>query len=752
MRVLEVVHGLPPAACGGTEIYALAHARALAKQYGDEVYVLAREADPSRADYAVRRETREPLEIVWINNTFRAARSFAETYRNHQIDSVAAGVLDDIRPEAAHIHHLTCLSTGIVDALHERGIPCIYTLHDYWLMCHRGQLLDVRYRICDGPGEAGCEGCVGDAGGAGAIAFSAAAVSRATANRLPQTAGVVLRRVSELAGRLASTPDGRRQAARARLDHMKAVLPRVTRFLAPSEQIRQRFIRFGVAPERIALAGYGIDHEPFRQTSRRLVSQLRFAFLGSLIVSKGAHVLLEAFARLPRGAATLTLYGEYAPYHGDDSYRAPLKRLLSCEGVRFAGPLPHDQVAHALADADVLVVPSIWPENSPFVIHEAFRAGMPVVASRIGGIPELVTDGVNGFLVAPDDVASLHATMQRLVDDRLLLSSVTPHDTPVRTIEADAETARAHYVAALAGRTPGEKRIAAVVLNYGAPDQTILAVKSLSSSRRPLDEIIVVDNDEAETFDGWRRLPATAAYVPNGRNLGFSGGMNVGIRAALSRNADAILLVNSDVVLPPDCVAALERCLEDETTGIAGPVLRSRSDPRRIASLGMKYTPATGRMYHLGAGEPKPLAALPTTDVDAVSGCVMLVKSAVFREIGVLDEDFFFSFEDLDLCLRARRAGFRSRVAGAAVAYHEGGRSIGASSPRRLYFAARNHLLVAGRQSSPSRIAHLARSLTVVMLNVAHAVRARGATLPTRLLAVARGTRHYALGRYGSDA
>src|SRR6185295_17162088 len=101
-----------------------------------------------------------------------------------------------------------------------------------------------------------------------------------------------------------------------------------------------------------------------------------------------------------------------------------------------------------------------------------------------------------------------------------------------------------------------------------------------------------------------------------------------------------------------------------------------------IASAGMRYVPRTGRMRHLRVGESVDAYSLPSQAVvDGVSGCVMMIRRQVFDAIGLLDEDYFFSFEDLDFCLRARRAGFATVVSGRATAYHEGSRSIGVSSP-----------------------------------------------------------------------
>jgi GT2 family glycosyltransferase len=130
----------------------------------------------------------------------------------------------------------------------------------------------------------------------------------------------------------------------------------------------------------------------------------------------------------------------------------------------------------------------------------------------------------------------------------------------------------------------------------------------------------------------------------------------------------------------------------------------------------------------------------------------MLVNRAVFDRIGVFDADYFFSFEDLDFCLKARAAGFATVLAGSAAAYHEGGKSIGASSPRRLYFAARGHLLLARRASTAAGpLAVWPRTVSIVALNLAHAIVSRGGTAAARVGAVVRGTRDYVTGRFGAD-
>src|SRR5262249_19818009 len=149
---------------------------------------------------------------------------------------------------------------------------------------------------------------------------------------------------------------------------------------------QKEFLKFGIPLERMTRWDLGIDVAGFQRRTQRRPGPLRIGFMGSLLVSKAPHLLLEAFGGLPEGSATLDIFGAYATYHGDDSYRAILEPLLSKPHVTVHGAIPHNQVPAALAELDVLVLPSVWLENSPLVIREAFAAGVPVVTSRLGGM------------------------------------------------------------------------------------------------------------------------------------------------------------------------------------------------------------------------------------------------------------------------------------------------------------------------------------------------------------------------------
>ena len=758
MRLLLIVHGFPPSACGGTEIYTSQFARAMARLPGMEVAVLAREADASRPEYSVR-ESRTPdgVAVYRINNTFQTCASFEDSYANPALAAVASEVMDDLDPQVVHAQHLTCLSTGLVAHASAARRAVVLTLNDYWLMCHRGQLLRADGSRCDGPFDGGCDGCVPRGALAGPLAYRAGRLARASG--LPGAASVVRAAVAVRERVLPAAPA--REASRARLEHMRAAVRPVDLVLAPSATMESWALRFGIEPSKLRRCDQGIDLEPFQGVTRTDGDRLRLAFAGSLIPSKAPHVLLEAVDALPAGRVSVDLLGAPAPYHGDAAYAERLGPWLGKPFVRTLGPVPHERMPGALARIDALVVPSVWIENAPFVIREAFAARAPVIASDLGGMAEMVRRDRDGLLFEPGSPRALGLQIARLLDDPALIERLRRGIRPSRSIEADAIATRAWYeelplprvrrVGSVSRTSAAPARhVGAVVLNYRTPDQTALATRSIAASTARATPL-VVDNGSADgSVERLTSMLPGARIIANDRNLGFSAGCNVGIRAALEDGADLVLLVNSDAVLAP---SALETLLAvaaaNPRAGILAPVLLSREEPDRIASAGIRFSAKTGRMRHTGAGQP--FASLPNAGphrVDAVSGCVMLIRRELFARCGMLDPDFFFYFEDVELCARARKAGFDVLCVPAAIAYHEGGRSIGRSSPDRIYFAVRNHLRAARMVDGDHPAAWLRGGL-IVGLNAGYVLLSGHTPRLAGFAALARGVWHHLQGRYG---
>ena len=162
--------------------------------------------------------------------------------------------------------------------------------------------------------------------------------------------------------------------------------------------------------------------------------------------TKGVHLLVEAFRGLDPERAQLDIHGHAVPYEGVDDYEADLRGLAAgAAHIRFGKAYRPEDVPSLLADADVLVVPSTWYENSPLTLHEAFLAGLPVVAAGHGGMAEFVVNEENGLHFEPGSASSLRATLQRLVDDEALLARLAVPPPAVKSIEENAQELEACY-------------------------------------------------------------------------------------------------------------------------------------------------------------------------------------------------------------------------------------------------------------------------------------------------------------------
>jgi hypothetical protein len=189
------------------------------------------------------------------------------------------------------------------------------------------------------------------------------------------------------------------------------------------------------------------------------------------------------------------------------------------------------------------------------------------------------------------------------------------------------------------------------------------------------------------------------------KNLGFAGGNNLGIRQAMQRPVRYVLLLNNDTTIEPDAIGKLVDAAEHgERTGVLGAKIRYHDTPGILWYAGGNVNPASGSVRHIGIGEPDGDHYDQPGDVGFVTGCCMLISNDVLQTIGLLDETFFAYLEDVDFCLRARRAGFHVRYEPTAIVYHKVSRSTGWDSPAYLYFNLRNRLLLSRKHSSWPRL------------------------------------------------
>jgi glycosyltransferase involved in cell wall biosynthesis len=191
---------------------------------------------------------------------------------------------------------------------------------------------------------------------------------------------------------------------------------------------------------------HGIPRWPPPAESPRRQQGLRLAYLGRITPSKGLHVLLEAVRRLRRPEIRVAIHGDIPPYGDIEDYAKRMRRVASrLPHVDWRGPYAHEALPDILGDADVVVVPSIWYENQPLVILEAFMARQPVVATDLGGMRELVHHERNGLVFPRGDAQALAACLTRLADEPRLLERLREGIAPVKGIEEHAAELEAVY-------------------------------------------------------------------------------------------------------------------------------------------------------------------------------------------------------------------------------------------------------------------------------------------------------------------
>lgn len=377
MKLCYLVHDFLPEHVGGTEVHTGELARELARR-GHEVLIVCTERDLSRTDGDILERTWNGLRVLEVAH----AREYAcaeHTWEEAGARVVLARILERERPDLLHVQHFAQWGSAVLEEARVQAIPSVVTLHDYHLLCANACLLRTDGSLCSGDCAACLAGMPRPREGADARALEAAAEAR--------------------------------RSWHAR--HLRLA----SRVIAPSKFLARMMLerRMCSAQQLVQLASgvAGPWREP-RLSNREV--PLRLAFVGGIYPSKGVHVLAQAFARLPRGSATLDVHGvlEWFP-----SYVAHLRALCGeREDVRWRGRFEPEELDARLDDADVLVVPSLWYENSPLTIQAAFRRGVCVVASDLGGMAELVQPGHGGALFRHGDATSLAQLLGDLALDR----------------------------------------------------------------------------------------------------------------------------------------------------------------------------------------------------------------------------------------------------------------------------------------------------------------------------------------------
>jgi glycosyltransferase involved in cell wall biosynthesis len=403
LKVLHLCHNHPALHPGGTEIFARDLHRQLAGSEKVESLFIGcvdknhREQRPGTVFQGIGRQRDEMLMWTGYFDGF-----YLSQIDLHGVVPELSDLLREMKPDIVHFHHILLMGVEIL-FLVRRVLPkakIVLSLHDYYSICaHDGQMVTTgERRLCNAATPDACHRC------------------------FPHLASeqFVLRE-----------------------RHIKTHFSVVDQFLAPSEFLRRRYIAWGIAADRIAVLRNARPLDavaPHRHLAKG-GSRNRFAYFGNLSPNKGVLVLLQAAKLLQEthpGQFRIDIFGG-APFQ-TDAFKDELKAALTAAGsaVAWHGAYQPEEMTHLMRDVDWVVTPSLWWENAPLVIDEAFSHRRPVIASDIGGMAEAVTHGKDGLTFRAGDPRALADVLTRALTEPNLWEKLVTGIRAKRTLETCA--------------------------------------------------------------------------------------------------------------------------------------------------------------------------------------------------------------------------------------------------------------------------------------------------------------------------
>ena len=395
-RVLIVAHNHPELVPGGTEIAAHDLFRGLASAGAEALYLgcVTRLHRQPRSGSRLQTIGRSPAELLlWVGAHDRFLMSHLEP---EPVVRAMGEILGSFQPDVVHVHHLSRIGPEVI-AIVRQLLPAaavVVTLHDYHPICFNDGLM-VRpndQHLCAAASEDACHACF---------------------------------------------PEISPERFRLRHMHLLNGLGLADRFIAPTRFLLERFVAWGLERRCIEFIPNAVPTpvQPAAAPDRSLCR--RFGFFGNIVPHKGVLVALEAARELQASDSKLEIVLNGGLHFPEVWFRQAFEAALTAARglVVHAGPYARAELDARMAEVGWVVVPSVWWENAPLVILEAFRRGRPVICSGIGGMAELVRDGVDGLHFRLGDSHGLAALLRRAADAPDLWTQLRANLPPVPTVE-----------------------------------------------------------------------------------------------------------------------------------------------------------------------------------------------------------------------------------------------------------------------------------------------------------------------------
>jgi len=397
MKILYVVHQFFPTHYTGTERLVLNLSKQMQRK-GHSIKVLTygiteNEGLRQEGDFLIKEYEFQGVPVISIRHKI-IPQDVNFTIFDPEMEKILGKILSNEEFDIIHVCHSMRVGSIIRVAKH-RKIPIVITLTDFWLMCPRGIALTQKGELCYNP-EDGMK-CVRECYG------------NLWKDKLIQ-----------------------------RFNETNEVFQTVNCAIFATNFLKRVFKNNNFS-SHAKLIRFGKDYSNIRHNKREYSenSEITLGFLSTLLPHKGTHVLLEAYNNVNMENIRLKIYGDYSGMHR--YYYDELKEIVKDnKKVEFCGKYKYEEMPDILDEIDIVVVPSIWWENTPLVLLRALAHNVPSIVSNLGGLTEVVKDGENGFTFEAGSAESLAEILRKVGGNPSILNEMKTKIHPPPRIEEEA--------------------------------------------------------------------------------------------------------------------------------------------------------------------------------------------------------------------------------------------------------------------------------------------------------------------------
>jgi glycosyltransferase involved in cell wall biosynthesis len=421
MNILITVHHFPPVYTGGAEWRAYRTAKSLQKR-GHSVSVVCVEKIDHQSKNDLEWKDDEfngiPVRRLFFNLS-AAPNTFTWRYNNPWIGENVRQILKEKNIDILHLISGYLISSSVLEIARQENVKTVLSLTDFWFLCPRISMINSQNKISELPiTPQRCAQCLGEE------------------KRRYRWPGKIFPGLMQFYW---SNQTAEIEQMRERQKHLLKQFAAIDAVISPSRFLKKFHEQAGALNQGMIFSrqGYEFLENPDNLPEKIKSEHVRLGYIGQFVWKKGVHVIIKALKLLPDAPLTLKLYGNSNAF---PDYSDDLANLAENDPrIHWEGVFPHENISTIFQDLDMIIVPSIWYENSPNVILEAFAHQTPVMASNLGGMAELVKEQVNGLLFKAGDEVDLARQIKKVIENPAMIDQLSQGIEPVKSLEQEID-------------------------------------------------------------------------------------------------------------------------------------------------------------------------------------------------------------------------------------------------------------------------------------------------------------------------